>query len=96
MPAKELESLHSRREYDMALPKPNINSSYDEEEVAIRGMFCNPIYAGVGPYPAIVDDVTWVRAAARAIEEDGVEQWLVNMLNSLRGSIGEVSEGLPN
>lgn len=52
----------------------------------IRGMICNPVYAGVGPYPPIVNDEAWVRAAAKMIEEEGAEQFLVNMLYMLRKS----------
>ncbi len=54
----------------------------------VKGMICNPVYAGIGPYPQIVDDDTWVRAAARMIKEDGAEQFLVNMLYVLRQTMG--------
>lgn len=54
----------------------------------LRGLVCNPIYTGIGPFPAIVDDETWVHAAARAIDEEGAEQFLVNMLYVLRRSLG--------
>ena len=61
-----------------------------------RGIICNPIYAGVPPYEPIVDDETWVRAAAKAIREQGVEQFLVNMLFVLRmsmaGALTETNE----
>lgn len=55
----------------------------------VRGMVCNPIYAGVGAYPALVSDETWVGAAKQAIKEDGEEQFLVNMLYVLRQSMSE-------
>jgi hypothetical protein len=44
----------------------------------------NPIYAGIGPYPALIDDKTWVRAARKMIDRDGAEQFLVNLLYLLR------------
>lgn len=50
----------------------------------IKGIICNPIYAGVGPFPPIVDDEQWVGAAKKQIEEDGEEQFLINMLFVLR------------
>jgi hypothetical protein len=74
------------------LPKVNVefatsgNMPMTPEKV--RGMICNPIYAGVGPYPRLVDEETWVRAATRMIQEDGAEQFLVNMLYMLRQSLG--------
>ena len=41
---------------------------------------------GVGPYPGLVPEAAWVHAAARTIQEDGAEQFLVNMLQMLRES----------
>jgi hypothetical protein len=73
------------------LPKPTVdpsNASGGEWTAEnVRVFFCNPIYAGVGPYPAMVDDETWVQAAAKSLREDGAEQWLVNMLHCLRAAI---------
>ncbi len=75
------------------LPKPNVEfaASGGVEEWTpekVRSLFCNPVYVGFGPYPALIDDETWVRAAARAIREQGPEQFLVNMLYVLRQSLG--------
>ncbi|MHC1767026.1 MAG: hypothetical protein AB9869_22450 [Verrucomicrobiia bacterium] len=72
------------------LPKPNATmklggssvQNFTEEEV--RGMIANPIYAGIGPYPQLIPDEQWVRCAAKAIAQDGAEQFLVNMLHVLR------------
>lgn len=75
----------------MSLPKPNVkyassnNQNLDEKE--LKGMFCNPIYAGIPPYPAIMTDEDWVKVALKEIEEDGAEQFLVNMLYVLRMSM---------
>jgi hypothetical protein len=51
-----------------------------------RGIICNPIYAGIGPYPSLIEDKVWVRAASKAINEDGNEQFLINVLHLLRQS----------
>ena len=71
------------------IPSPNVTikmagteSDWIEEE--IRGVICNPIYAGVGPFPAFVADEVWVRCAATLIANEGAEQFLVNLLNVLR------------
>ncbi len=72
------------------LPKVNVEYAASGGEMtpqAVRAMFCNPVYAGVKPYPALVDDATWVRAAARMIRDEGAEQFLVNMLYVLRKSM---------
>ncbi len=59
-------------------------------ESVIRGMICNPIYAGVPPFESIVSDEVWVRSAAQLIKEEGAEQFLVNLLYVLRNSMAEV------
>lgn len=54
----------------------------------IQGVLTNPIYAGLGPYPALIDDETYVAAAAHLIREQGAEQFLVNLLAVLREAFG--------
>jgi hypothetical protein len=76
----------------MPLPKPNAVVKYGADfsnitEAEIRGIIANPIYAGLGPYPATITDEQWVMAAVKAIQEDGSEQFLVNMLFVLRESL---------
>ena len=51
-------------------------------------MLCNPFYACVGPFPALVDDETWVRADIEMIRKEGSAQFLVNMLYVLRQTLG--------
>jgi hypothetical protein len=60
-------------------------------EAVIRGMICNPIYAGVPPYERVVTDEVWIRSAAQLIKEEGAEQFLVNLLYVLRNSMAEVA-----
>jgi len=73
------------------LPKPTVvvPMSGETEWTAekVRAIFCNPIYAGLGPYPRLKTDEEWVRGAARDIAEDGAEQFLVNLLFVLRATI---------
>jgi hypothetical protein len=57
-----------------------------DSEENIRGLICNPIYAGVGPFPRMVADEVWIGSAAKLIREEGPEQFLVNMLYVLRRS----------
>ena len=75
------------------LPKPNVDLTAGEDAEMpaekVRAMVCNPLYAGItANFPKLVDDETWIRAAAQAIREHGPEQWLVNMLYVLRESLG--------
>ena len=51
---------------------------------AVKGILVNPIYTGVGPFPRLVEDAAWVRACAKLIEQEGADQFLVNLLYVLR------------
>ena len=51
---------------------------------AVKGILVNPIYTGLGPFPRLVEDAAWVRACAKLIEEEGPQQFLVNLLYVLR------------
>lgn len=55
---------------------------WTEDDVA--DVLTNPIYTGIGPYPRMVDDVTWVRAIARACKENGTQETVLRMLLLLR------------
>ena len=79
------------------LPRPNVRfrasgerGDFTPEEV--RGMVCNPVYAGMGPYPSLIPDEQWVAAATVAIANEGSEQFLVNMLYMLRQTLGDGDE----
>jgi hypothetical protein len=60
---------------------------------AVKGILVNPIYTGVGPFPRLVEDAAWVRACARLIEEEGADQFLVNLLHVLRECLPAESTG---
>lgn len=70
------------------LPKPNVEyATTDSDNLTadnLRALICNPIYAGMGPFPRLVDDEAWVRAAVQMLKKEGAEQFLVNMLFVLR------------
>jgi len=54
----------------------------------VRDTLRNPIYAGLGPYPAIVSDEN-----AQLIREEGPEQYLANLLRVLRNTFGQLPQG---
>jgi hypothetical protein len=82
---------------DKPLPAPNVvvpRAGTPPERLppqAVKGILVNPIYTGVGPYPRLVEDAAWVRACAKLIEEEGAEQFLVNLLYVLRECFQEES-----
>ena len=72
------------------LPAPNVvvaragTPTHELSPEAVKGILVNPIYAGVGPFPRLVEDAAWVRTCAKLIQEEGAEQFLVNLLYVLR------------
>lgn len=72
------------------IPKPTAefvsSGDYPSSDAKVRGLVCNPIYAGLGPFPGLVSDEQWVHAATIMIREDGAAQFLVNMLHVLRST----------
>ena len=75
---------------DKPLSEPNVvvaRAGAPPEQLspeAIKGILINPIYTGLGPFPRLVEDAAWVRACARLIDEEGADQFLVNLLYVLR------------
>jgi hypothetical protein len=80
------------------LPAPNVIVARAEMPMhelsadAIKGILVNPIYTGVGPFPRVVEDAAWVRACAKLIEEEGKEQFLVNLLFVLHECLPKVTD----
>jgi hypothetical protein len=72
------------------LPAPNVvvaRSGTPPDQLspeAVKGILVNPIYTGLGPFPRLVEDAAWVRTCAKLIEEEGPQQFLVNLLFVLR------------
>ncbi len=84
------------------LPKPNAVVALNDEQAHemtaahVRGMICNPIYAGIPPFPRMVPDEQWIAGAQKAIQEDGLPQFLINMLHVLRETYGHLIEEDPD
>ena len=50
----------------------------------VAKIITNPVYAGIGPYPAMVPEDQWVEAVAKLIKERGAAPVLRDMLKNLR------------
>ena len=88
---------YPRRRTDEDIPLPNVSypgeRGWDEGELneeMIGGLLCNPVYAGIPPFPAMIDDQTWINAGVKLAEEMGLRQYLVNVLYELKKSLGSV------
>jgi hypothetical protein len=79
------------------LPTPNVivarsgTPMHELSPEAIKGILVNPIYTGLGPFPRLIEDEAWIRSCTKLIEEEGTEQFLVNLLYVLRESFQEES-----
>lgn len=86
---------HSKTESgpQKALPQPTViwkdNDTDGVTEEELRGMLHNPVYTGLGSFPPLVEKEVWIGAAKQLIEEEGIEQFLVNMLYMLDITMGE-------
>ena len=94
MKIKDIFGGNGRRK-DTPIPAPNVTVRTGDDTgewtpEQIMGVRCNPIYAGISPFPKLVSDEAWVKSAAILISEEGSEQFLVNLLFVLR----EVFENL--
>ncbi|MGZ3394931.1 MAG: hypothetical protein ACXWPK_12930 [Isosphaeraceae bacterium] len=80
------------------LPAPNVvvarsgTPMHELSPASIKGILVNPIYTGIGPFPRLVEDEAWVRACAKLIEEEGADQFLVNLLHVLRECLPESTD----
>jgi hypothetical protein len=79
------------------VPLPNVAYPGDRgwgedewNEEMVGGILCNPVYAGIPPFPAMIDDPTWIDAGVKLVEEIGLRQYLVNVLYELKKSLRSV------
>ena len=63
------------------VPLPNVaypgDRGWGEEEWTeemVGGILCNPIYAGIPPFPAMVNDKTWIEAGIKLAKETGIRR----------------------
>jgi hypothetical protein len=80
------------------IPLPDVSFPGDRDwrdesksERMLAGLICNPAYTGIPPYPSVVDKETWIAAGLRMAREEGLRQYLVNVLYQLKKSIRAVS-----
>jgi hypothetical protein len=58
----------------------------------IRTIMHNPVYVGLGPFPALVDEATWVAVQERAVVEDGAGPVLVQIRRALEETFGHAPD----
>ena len=58
-------------------------------EQSVEDIICNPIYVGIGPYPALITDEQWSEAGTIAIKQYGLERYMANVLDCVEMAFGE-------
>ena len=75
--------IPGKSEEDVPLPDVSYPGDRDGKTSGTRRwsavIICNPVYAGIPPFPAIVDDKTWIAAGVKMVENVGLRQYLVNV-----------------
>lgn len=84
---------YPRRRSKGRVPLPDVShpgdrdwNEEDPNEQMIGGVLCNPICAGIPPFPPMVSDQLWIAAGVKLVQEEGLRQYLVNVLYQLKKS----------
>jgi hypothetical protein len=85
---------YPRRMSEGHVPLPDVSYPGDREwsdkgwnEEMVGGIICNPVYAGIPPFPPIVDDRMWIEAGVKMVKARGLRQYLINVLYELKKSV---------
>jgi len=70
----------------ISVPGPD---EQDWTAAKFMAMIVNPVYAGVGPYPRIIEDEVWIKAIGIMIKNMGPDLVLRVLLDSLRQALEE-------
>jgi hypothetical protein len=62
----------------------------------LQRMVANPIYAGIGPYPAILPEATWLDAANRSAREVGHRPYLDTLREEFQKALQTTGQALPD
>ncbi len=54
----------------------------------VREILCNPIYVGMGPFPALIDEATWIACQERLFRDEGVQPTLQHIRQVLTDTLG--------
>lgn len=70
------------------IPIPASGES-DWTPAKVLAMLANPVYAGIGPFPQILDDELWIKGIRLQIDNLGSELVMRVLLDSLRQTFAE-------
>lgn len=88
---------YPERRSEGEVPMPDVAYPGDREwndqwnEKMVGGILCNPVFAGIPPFEAAVDEQAWIVAGVKMVENVGLRQYLVNVLYELKKSMRSVA-----
>ncbi len=89
---------YPERRSEGEVPLPNVSYQGDRDwnedgwnKEMVGGILCNPVFAGIPPFEAVIDEQAWIAAGVKMVENVGLRQYLVNVLYQLRKSINSVA-----
>jgi hypothetical protein len=89
---------YPQRRSEEEVPLPNVSYQGDRDwqddkwnEKMVGGILCNPVFAGIPPFEAAVDEATWIAAGVKMVGNLGLRQYLVNVLYELKKSMRGVA-----
>ena len=85
MEKKELEAILAKG----PIPLPRNEDVREWTPEGVVALVCNPIYAGVPPYPALIKQKVWIKSFSLVAERYGLELVLRIMLDDLRQVYGK-------
>ena len=89
---------YPERRSEGEVPLPSVSYQGDRDwnqdgcnKDMVGGILCNPVFAGIPPFEAVVDEQAWITAGVKMVGNVGLRQYLVNVLYQLKKSINGVS-----
>lgn len=61
-------------------------------EGELKDVITNIIYVGIPPFPQLIEEEQWVRAAEKAIKEEGHDEFFYRLIRNLKAAYGKVLE----
>jgi hypothetical protein len=58
----------------------------------LRNIIHNPVYVGIGPFPQIIDEATWIAAQEKLLQQDGARAVLSQIRQALETTLGSVPQ----
>jgi hypothetical protein len=62
----------------------------------VRRVLANPIYVGMGPFPAVAEEDLWIKGNVRRMEEEGIQETFAFILKMFQESVPDLDPPEPD